>query len=316
MSAHNSNSPALSQNDPIGTIPPLPTNRYHLEQLLQDVSKVIEAGEELFTAHRYERHVMEEDVLAWRKNCCRMVYTRRLQENDLLKWQVENGLLECPENGYRPLEANRGYASDMRVHPTMEIVSYLYHTEETATLAKELDNISQQCKQLPQLQTFTDPEDLEEFINLGKRITKLWYECDMERLCVLRRRIYQNLDLLDQEATPQPSHSAPEDAAALQNQKIEKFNSSAPGARKAYLSYILATQEKEKDLTDQQAHEFLKEYDFKQLGREEDLYDYELPKVDSWSRQLRTARKALGEEKQEHRYRRPHGRSVVSPDEI
>jgi len=285
---HFSTSSDLSQDDPCDVIPPLPTNRYHLEQLLRDVSKVIEAGEELFNAHRYERRAMEEDVLSWRKDYRCMSYVRRLQESDLIKWRLENGLLECQEHSHCPSGTNLGYAPDLCTQPTMEIVSYLYHTQETATLAKELVNISDQCKQLSQRHQFSDPDALEEFIIFGKRIRDLCSECDMKRLYVLRERIYRQLELLDKEAPPQSSCSTTEDATALQNQKIEKFNSSAPGARKAYLSYVRATQEEEKDLTDQQAYDFLKEYDFTKLGREEELYDYKLGTFDSWSRQLRT----------------------------
>jgi len=327
MSANISNSPDLSQNRPVGTIPPLPANRYHLEQLLRDLSKVIEAGEELFTAHRYERHVMEEDVLSWRKDYRCMSYSRRLQESDLIKWRLENGLLECQEHSHCSSGTNLGYAPDLCTQPTMEIVSYLYHTHETATLGEELVNISDQCKQFPQLHQFSDPEALEEFINLGKRITELCYKCDMNRLYILRKRIYQHLELLDQEAPSQPSHSAPEDDPASGNQKLKKVNEFAKGVRLAYLSYALATGEQGKDptdpkshvykeLTDKEAYEFLKEYDFTKLGREEEFYDYKLTSFDSWSRQLRTARAELEEQKQEHRYKRPHGCSVVSPDEI
>ena len=78
--------------------------------------------------------------------------------------------------------------------------------------------------------------------------------------------------------------------------------------RFAYLSYALAIGEKDKDstdpqshaykeLTDKEAYEFLKEYDFTKLEREGEFYDYKLPSFDSWSRQLRTARAELGEQK-------------------
>ena len=305
---------AVSQDDPCGAIPPLPTNKYHLEQLSRDVSKVIEAGEELFKAHKYECHVVENDLIDWQENSERSQSdTCRLQQNDLLKWRVENGLQEWQENSERPMEANLGYAPDNgSPQPIKDIRSYLYHTQETAAAAKELDGIGRQSKRLSQVRVFVNPKRMEEFVSFGKRIAGLWYECDMKRLHVLRERIYRQLELLDKEASPQSSRSTPEDDDALENHRIEKFKKCAPAEQKAYTSYCLARAEKDKDSTDPQSHvckkltykeayEFLETYDFSDPGLGI-LWNYELPACfDTWRKQVGTACKALGEQKNQPR---------------
>jgi hypothetical protein len=47
-----------------------------------------------------------------------------------------------------------------------------------------------------------------------------------------------------------------------------------------------------------------------------ELADYELPASDTWSRQLRNARKPLGEQKYTRRAGRAAGRSIVAGKEI
>ena len=310
MPTSSSTPSAVSQDAPCGAIPPLPTNRYHLEQLLRDVSKVIGTGEELLKAHKYECHVMENDLRDWQENSERHGSdVCRLQENGLLKWRVENGLQEWQENSERPVEANLGDTPDnSSPQPIKDICSYLYHTQETAAAAKELDGIGQQSKRLSQVRVFVNPKRMEEFVSVGKRIAELVYECDMKRLYVLRERIWRQLELPGQEANPQSSRSTPEDDPASANQTLKIVNGFAKGVRLAYLSHALVKGEigKDptdpqshvcKDLTDKQVYEFLKEYDFTKMGREEELYDYKLPNFDSWSRQLRMARAELGEQK-------------------
>ncbi len=68
MSDHSFTPSDLPQDDLCFAVPPLPTNKRHLEQLLKDVLKVIGTGEKLSATHRYERHVMENDLLEWREN--------------------------------------------------------------------------------------------------------------------------------------------------------------------------------------------------------------------------------------------------------
>ena len=46
MPDHSSTSSDLSLDDLYDAVPPLPTNRYHLEQLSRDVSKVIDSAED------------------------------------------------------------------------------------------------------------------------------------------------------------------------------------------------------------------------------------------------------------------------------
>jgi hypothetical protein len=75
----------------------------------------------------------------------------------------------------------------------------------------------------------------------------------------------------------------------------------------AYAVYKYAERENERAMMeDQAAYRWLKAN-----GLPDDLGDYSLPDFSSWSRYLRKARKALGEQKHSSRQGRPVGRSIV-----
>jgi hypothetical protein len=96
-----------------------------------------------------------------------------------------------------------------------------------------------------------------------------------------------------------------------------KLSKLQPCARKAYFSYQLAESQVGRRLEDDEAYDWLKENglpdDAGDLG---ELTDYELSSRDTWKRELRSARKALGEQKYSRRAGRSTGRSVVGADEI
>ena len=116
MFDHSSTPSDLPQDDFCFAVPSLPIDKRHLEQLLKDVLKVIETGEELLATHRYERHVMENDLLEWR------------------------------EDSDRPMEANLGYAPDKRLPQLIKL-----GIERKATfmriaqlLGKNIDGLSEE----------------------------------------------------------------------------------------------------------------------------------------------------------------------------
>jgi hypothetical protein len=90
-----------------------------------------------------------------------------------------------------------------------------------------------------------------------------------------------------------------------------------PAVRKAYLAFEYAESKAGKRLEDQEAHGLLKDEgiptDKGDLG---ELADYELPAFDTWSRQVRMAREALGEQKYTPRAGRKTGRSIASGREL
>lgn len=90
-----------------------------------------------------------------------------------------------------------------------------------------------------------------------------------------------------------------------------------PADRKAYLAYQYAETMAEKLLKAHEAHKFLKEHgidpDKDDTG---ELTDYEPRSLETWSRQVRKARHALGEQRYTRRGGRATGRSIVSGREI
>ena len=83
------------------------------------------------------------------------------------------------------------------------------------------------------------------------------------------------------------------------------FNQLEPAARKAYLACQYAETMNTRTLQDWGAHEWLKENGIHQdKGDLGELTDYQLPAFETWSRYVRKARKALGEQK----YTSPVGR--------
>jgi hypothetical protein len=90
-----------------------------------------------------------------------------------------------------------------------------------------------------------------------------------------------------------------------------------PAERKAYYSFRAAELKSEKQLEDREAYELLKEEGIPENAESGgELADYQLPPYASWTRYLRKARKALGEQKYTSRRERPHGKSVVERDQI
>jgi hypothetical protein len=97
-------------------------------------------------------------------------------------------------------------------------------------------------------------------------------------------------------------------------QREEQIRRMTPAIRLAYLSFKHAEKKKEKFLEDREAHEVLKDEDFAEDVGE--LADYQLPTFGTWARQLRHARRLLGEQKYTRRAGRPTGKSVVRQDQI
>ena len=90
-----------------------------------------------------------------------------------------------------------------------------------------------------------------------------------------------------------------------------------PADRKAYFSCKYAETKNGKRLQDYEAHAWLNEYEIDtDKGDVGELADYQLPAFVTWSKQVRNARKPLGEQKYTRRTGRPTGRSVVSEREI
>jgi hypothetical protein len=90
-----------------------------------------------------------------------------------------------------------------------------------------------------------------------------------------------------------------------------------PADRKAYLAYQYAETMAEKRLQDREAYDWLHENGIDAgKGDVGELADYKLPVFDTWAKQLRNARKPLGEQKYTRRGGRNTGRSIVSEREI
>ncbi len=90
-----------------------------------------------------------------------------------------------------------------------------------------------------------------------------------------------------------------------------------PAVRKAYSSFVYAERIASKKLEDREAYDWLKENGFPDDGGDQgELTDYTLPAFDTWNRQVRAARKALGEQKNDRRAGRTTGRSIVSADKL
>lgn len=87
--------------------------------------------------------------------------------------------------------------------------------------------------------------------------------------------------------------------------------------RQAYFAYQFAGTINEKRLEDREAYDYLKEHGLPDsAGDRGELTDYELPAFDTFTRYLREARRALGEQKYTRRANRPRGRSIAAADEI
>jgi hypothetical protein len=92
-----------------------------------------------------------------------------------------------------------------------------------------------------------------------------------------------------------------------------------PADQKAYYTYAHAETKLGKT-TDRQAYQWLTdnglpdEKDSPEVAKE--LAGYKLPSFATWSKQLRTARKALGEQKHTRRAGRSLGKSIVSASDL
>jgi hypothetical protein len=115
---------------------------------------------------------------------------------------------------------------------------------------------------------------------------------------------------------------ASEPPADLQNasddeSRDDRLSNLNPANRKAYYSYHVAEIKLGGRLEDRDAYEWLTENGIPDdVGDIGELADYDLPAFDTWSRQLRFARKALGEQKYSRRAHRATGRSIARLDEI
>jgi hypothetical protein len=90
-----------------------------------------------------------------------------------------------------------------------------------------------------------------------------------------------------------------------------------PAARKAYFAFVYAESKAGKQVGDREAYNLLNEEGIPDdAGSRGELADYRLPAFETWVRQLRTARRALGEQKYNRRAGRPTGKSIVKGHEI
>lgn len=91
-----------------------------------------------------------------------------------------------------------------------------------------------------------------------------------------------------------------------------------PAERKAYFAYLSAEAGADRQMEDREAFDWLRENGLPDdAGNLGELTDYKLPAAfATWSRQLRAARNALGEQKYTRRPGRPTGSSIVRPREI
>jgi hypothetical protein len=105
-----------------------------------------------------------------------------------------------------------------------------------------------------------------------------------------------------------------EDSSSSREAQIQTMQ---PSIRVAYLAFTYAESKAGKKLQDQEAYKLLDEEGIPEgAGSRGELTDYKLPAFDTWSRQLREARKALGEQKYSPRRGRSHGMSIVKSVEI
>jgi len=221
MPDHSSTPSDLSRDDLYDAVLPLPTNRYHLEQLLRDVSEVIDSAEDRRSALLAQLSLLQSGLE--RSESRRPVTARDFNVNDL---------------------------QDLPRHPIPTKESELYKQFSMATSYKlqvvrnRRQRYEQMSDQICRLQRRIQPEELGKLLDLGKEIIEYTDDGLYEPFRELRRRIYRKLELLDQEATSQSSRSTPEDDAALENQRRKKFNECTKGVRNAYLSYVLATGER------------------------------------------------------------------------
>jgi len=117
------------------------------------------------------------------------------------------------------------------------------------------------------------------------------------------------------EAVSESNGGKPDDDSPNRYDKLDELT---PSVRKAYWSFLCAEAECERRLEDREAYDWLRENGI-DASKEDagELEGYELPdEFDTWSRYLRGARKAIGEQKYTPRRGRPTGGSMVRRDQI
>ena len=112
----------------------------------------------------------------------------------------------------------------------------------------------------------------------------------------------------------QEHHSEAEVPDASRESLIQTMSRSV---RVAYYAFAYAESKAGRKLQDREAYELLRDEGIPEhAGNRRELTEYKLPAFDTWSRQLREAREALGEQKYSRRRGRSHGKSIVKLEEI
>jgi hypothetical protein len=124
------------------------------------------------------------------------------------------------------------------------------------------------------------------------------------------RRVLERVMLRQKERRSQSApSSANRQGGESDEARNEKVTSLKPSVKNAYFAYEYAKLENDnRELEDREAYDWLKKGGLTDC---DELQGYQLPHFETFARQLREARKALGENKHTRRYKRSHGRSVV-----
>jgi hypothetical protein len=105
--------------------------------------------------------------------------------------------------------------------------------------------------------------------------------------------------------------------AAERDRKLSQLSRSIKKAYSAFQYAALKMEKRLEDLNDSDAHKFLKESGFADdNGDLMGLADYKLPELPTFTRYIRQARKALGEQKYNSRAGRPTGKSVARQHQV
>lgn len=141
------------------------------------------------------------------------------------------------------------------------------------------------------------------------------YAAQAEQLKSMAEALQTNL--------PHLKHLAniPENAATKETRENAAFASMGEAVKCAYWSFTFACQENNhKPMSDRDAYDWYEQWSKTKAAREArgipELDGYKLPRFDTWTRQLRDARKAVGEQKNTPRADRPTGKSVVSQHQV
>jgi hypothetical protein len=100
-------------------------------------------------------------------------------------------------------------------------------------------------------------------------------------------------------------------------ERAQRIKDLQPAARKAYLAFIWAESTARRRLQDREAYDLFREQGIPEgHGDLGELEDYEVPDFDTWTRELRNARAALGEQKYNRRGGRARSKGIVRADQI